>query len=114
MKISVDGGSFQLAIETDFEGLVGEAIAIYKETFDQAGANDKTLLRFLQIIIEHGDEDEAIGYAVFGLLGWYHLHINPVEDEDIVLNLPKIIPHLINPVGDMVSLNPNAANTFKH
>jgi len=61
MKISVDGGSFKVAIETEYEGLVGEATAIFHETLKQAKSNDKAILRFLQIIIEHRDEDDAIG-----------------------------------------------------
>ena len=114
MKISVDGGSFQVAIETEFDGLIGEALAIYNETFEQAKTNDKTILRFLQIILEHRDSDDAIGYAVLGLLGWYHANINAVEDQDIELNLPKILPHLINPAGDLTATSASEGSTFLH
>lgn len=105
MKISVDGGSFKVAIETEFEGIIAEAVTIFHDTREQAQSNDKAILRFLQIIIEHSDEDDAIGYAVLGLLGWYHEVINPVEDKDLELNLTKILPHLINPVGDLTTAN---------
>ncbi|WP_413111727.1 hypothetical protein [Thaumasiovibrio sp. DFM-14] len=101
MKISVDGGSFKVAIETEYEGLVAEATEIFKETLKQATSNEKAILRFLQIIVEHRDSDDAIGYAVLGLLGWYNDVIYPVKDQDIELNLPKIVPHLINPKGDL-------------
>ncbi|HIF9221157.1 TPA: hypothetical protein ACX6QD_002652 [Photobacterium damselae] len=114
MKISVDGGSFKVTIETGYEGLVGEATAIFHETLKQAKSNDKAILRFLQIIIEHRDEDDAIGYAVLGLLGWYNEVINPVTNHDIELNLPKIIPHLINPSGDLTATSTTETNTFKH
>ena len=114
MKISVDGGSFKVAIETEFDGLIGEAVAIYEETFEQAKTNDKTILRLLQIILEHRDSDDAIGYAVLGLLGWYHANINPVEDQDIELNLPKILPHLINPAGDLTATSASEGSTFLH
>ncbi len=114
MKISVDGGSFKVAIETEFDGLIGEALAIYNETFEQAKTNDKTILRFLQIILEHRDSDDAIGYAVLGLLGWYHANINEVEDLDIELNLPKILPHLINPAGDLTATSASEGSTFLH
>ncbi len=114
MKISVDGGSFKVAIETEFEGLITEANDIYQSTLVQATSNDKTILRFLQIILEHRDDDNAIGYAVLGLLGWYHTIINPVEDQDITLNLPKILPHLINPAGDLTATSANEQHTFKH
>ena len=43
MKISVDGGSFKVAIETEYEGLVGEATAIFHETLKQAKSNDKAI-----------------------------------------------------------------------
>ena len=114
MKISVDGGSFKVAIDTEYEGLVAEATAIFHETKIQAQTNERAILRFLQIIIEHSDEDDAIGYAVLGLLGWYHEVINPVEDTDIELNLPKILPHLLNPSGDMTALSANSSSTFTH
>ncbi|MBC7003830.1 hypothetical protein BIZ37_14805 [Photobacterium sp. BZF1] len=114
MKISVDGGSFKVAIETEFDGLTDEAVAIYSETLEQAKTNDKTILRLLQIILEHRDTDEAIGYAVLGLLGWYHANINPVEDQDIELNLPKILPHLINPAGDLTATSASEGSTFLH
>ena len=114
MKISVDGGSFKVAIETEFEGLIDEATVIYNETLEQAKSNDKAILRFLQIILEHRDSDDAIGYAVLGLLGWYNATINPVEDKDIELNLPKILPHLINPAGDLTATSANEKGTFLH
>lgn len=71
MRISVDGGSFKVAIETEFDGLVAEATAIFHSTRTQAQSNDRAILRLLQIIIEHSEDDDAIGYAVLGLLGWY-------------------------------------------
>ncbi|AJR06710.1 hypothetical protein C9J03_03735 [Photobacterium gaetbulicola] len=114
MKISVDGGSFRVAIETEFAGLVEESVAIFNETFEQAQTNDKTILRLLQIILEHRDSDDAIGYAVLGLLGWYHININPVDDQDIELNLPKILPHLINPAGDLTATSASEGSTFLH
>ncbi|MGF1724225.1 hypothetical protein [Photobacterium nomapromontoriensis] len=114
MKISVDGGSFKVAIETEYEGLVTEATDIFQATLKQAKTNDKAILRFMQIIIEHRESDDAIGYAVLGLLGWYNLFINPVEDKDIELNLAKILPHLVNPAGDLTATSNNEANTFKH
>ncbi|MGF1730007.1 hypothetical protein [Photobacterium kasasachensis] len=114
MRISVDGGSFKVAIETEFEGLVDEASVIYNEALKQTKSNDKTILRFLQTILEHRDSDDAIGYAVLGLLGWYHATINPVEDKDIELNLPKILPHLINPAGDLAAFSASEKGTFLH
>jgi hypothetical protein len=114
MRISVDGGSFKVSIETEYAGLITEATDIFHETRQQAKSNDKAILRFLQIIIEHRDEDEAIGYAVLGLLGWYNEIINPVEDKDIELNIAKILPHLINPTGDLTATSANEVNTFKH
>ena len=114
MKISVDGGSFRVAVETEFEGLIDEATVIYNETLEQAKSSDKAILRFLQIILEHRDSDDAIGYAVLGLLGWYHATINPVEDKDMELNLPKILPHLINPAGDLTATSTNEQSTFLH
>ncbi|MEZ8194412.1 MULTISPECIES: hypothetical protein [Vibrio] len=107
MRISVDGGSFKVAIETEFDGLVAESTDIFHATRKQAESTDKAILRFLQIIIEHSDEDDAIGYAVLGLLGWYNEVINPITDKDIDLNLAKILPHLINPKGDLTALNVN-------
>ena len=112
MKISVDGGSFKVAIETEFEGLVEEATDIFHATRKQANSNEKAILRFLQIIIEHREDDDAIGYGVLGLLGWYNEKINPVKNQDIELNLPKILPHLINPTGDLTSNSVNNTNTF--
>ncbi|RJX75175.1 hypothetical protein DZ860_00360 [Vibrio sinensis] len=112
MRISVDGGSFKVAIETEFEGLIAEATAVFHTTRTQAQTNDRAILRFLQIIIEHSDEDDAIGYAVLGLLGWYNEVINPVSDRDIELNLPRILPHLLNPAGDITANSPSDANTF--
>lgn len=114
MKISVDGGSFKIAIETEYEGLISEATDIFHETLTQAQTNEKAILRFLQIILEHRDEDEAIGYAVLGLIGWYNEAIDPVENKDIELNLPKILPHVINPSGDLTANSENEKNTFKH
>jgi|GEM_PF-2029596 len=115
MKISVDGGSFKVAIETEYEGLVAEATAVFQETLEQAKTNDKAILRFLQIILEHRDSDDAIGYAVLGLLGWYNQVIDPVIDQDIELNLPKILPHIINPPGDIDAASAATTNTFtKH
>lgn len=114
MRISVDGGSFKIAIETEFENLLEEATDIFHATRKQADSNEKAILRFLQIIIEHSEEDDAIGYAVLGLLGWYNENINPVTDKDIELNLPKILPHLINPAGDLTAFSPSDVNTFKH
>ncbi|MCW8329250.1 hypothetical protein MD588_10575 [Photobacterium sp. SDRW27] len=114
MKISVDGGSFKVAIETEYEGLIAEATDIFQATLKQAQSNDKAILRFLQIILEHRESDDAIGYAVLGLLGWYNEKIDPVEDKDIELNLPKILPHLINPAGDLTATSENEKNTFKH
>ncbi|MGF1680138.1 hypothetical protein L4D09_08255 [Photobacterium makurazakiensis] len=114
MKISVDGGSFKVAIETEYDGLIEESTAIFHETLEQAKSNDKAILRFLQIILEHRDENDAIGYATMGLLGWYNEVINPVEDKDIELNLAKILPHLINPAGDLTATSENETNTFKH
>lgn len=114
MRISVDGGSFKVAIETEFDGLVAEATSIFHATRTQAQSNDRAILRLLQIIIEHSEEDDAIGYAVLGLLGWYNEVINPVEDKDIELNLPKILPHLLNPHGDITAMSANDQYTFKH
>ncbi|KLV03692.1 hypothetical protein ABT56_17905 [Photobacterium aquae] len=114
MKITVDGGSFKVAIETEYEGLVCEAEAIYNKTLEQAKSNDKAILRFLQIILDHRDSDDAIGYAVLGLLGWYHVAINPVADQDIELNLAKILPHLINPSGDLTATSASEKTTFLH
>ena len=114
MKITVDGGSFKVSIDTEFEGLLAEATAVFDETLVQAKSNDKAILRFLQIILEHRDSDDAIGYAVLGLLGWYNTAINPVTDNDIELNLPKIVPHLLNPVGDINATSDNDTTTFKH
>jgi len=114
MKISVDGGSFKVAVETEFEGLVDEASVIYNEALKQTKSNDKTILRFLLTILEHRDSDDAIGYAVLGLLGWYNATINPVEDEDIELALPKILPHLINPAGDLTAFSASEKDTFLH
>ncbi|MDC0611529.1 hypothetical protein OAP63_12385 [Vibrio sp.] len=114
MKISVDGGSFRLAIETQYDGLVAESTAVFHETLDVAKTNDRAILRFLQIILEHREDDDAVGYAVLGLLGWYNEVINPVTDKDIELNLPKILPHLMNPSGDLNAFSPSGANTFKH
>lgn len=114
MRISVDSGSFNVAIETEYEGLVDEATEIYKTTLNQAKSKDKTILRFLQIILEHRDSNDAIGYAVLGLLGWYNETINPVENRDIELNLPKILPHIIHPAGDLTASSANDINTFKH
>ena len=114
MKITVDGGSFKVSIDTEFEGLLAEATAVFDETLVQAKSNDKAILRFLQIILEHRDNDDAIGYAVLGLLGWYNTAINPVTDNDIELNLPKIVPHLLNPAGDINATSDNDTTTFKH
>lgn len=114
MKITVDGGSFKVSIDTEFEGLLAEATAVFDETLVQAKSNDKAILRFLQIILEHRDSDDAIGYAVLGLLGWYNTVINPVTDNDIELNLPKIVPHLLNPAGDINATSDNDTTTFKH
>lgn len=114
MKITVDGGSFKVSIDTEFEGLLIEANTVFEETLLQAKSNDKAILRFLQIILEHRDSDDAIGYAVLGLLGWYNSAINPVTDQDIELNLPKIIPHLLNPTGDITATSDNDATTFTH
>ncbi|WP_283597515.1 hypothetical protein [Photobacterium phosphoreum] len=114
MKITVDGGSFKVSIDTEFEGLLTEATAVFDETLVQAKSNDKAILRFLQIILEHRDSNDAIGYAVLGLLGWYNAAINPVTDKDIELNLPKIIPHLLNPSGDTNATSDNDATIFKH
>lgn len=55
MKITVDGGSFKVSIDTEFEGLLTEATAVFDETLVQAKSNDKAILRFLQIILEHRD-----------------------------------------------------------
>nr|WP_086940578.1 hypothetical protein [Thaumasiovibrio occultus] len=114
MKISVDGGSFKVAVETEFEGLSDEALAIYQQTLEQAKSKDKAILRFLQIILEHRDSDDAIGYAVMGLLGWYIEVIEPISDQDIELNLPKILPHMINPAGDLTAVSEAESQTFKH
>ncbi len=114
MKISVDGGSFKIAIETEYDGLITEATDIFHETLAQAKTNEKAILRFLQIILEHRDEDEAIGYAVLGLIGWYNEVIDPVEDKDIELNLPKILPHVINPSGDLTANSETEKNMYKH
>ncbi|PST91366.1 hypothetical protein C9I86_08740 [Photobacterium sp. NCIMB 13483] len=114
MKITVDGGSFKVSIDTEFKGLLAEATAVFDETLVQAKSNDKAILRFLQIILEHRDSDDAIGYAVLGLLGWYNTAINPVTDNDIELNLPKIVPHLLNPAGDINATSDNDTTTFKH
>ena len=114
MKITVDGGSFKVSIDTEFEGLLAEATAVFDETLVQAKSNDKAILRFLQIILEHRDSDDAIGYAVLGLLGWYNTAINPVTDNDLELNLPKIVPHLLNPAGDINATSDNDTTTFKH
>lgn len=114
MKITVNGGSFKVAIDTEYEGLVAEATAVYNETLEQAKTADKAILRFLQIILEHRDNDDAIGYAVLGLLGWYNKIINPVTDKDIELNLPKILPHLLNPTGDLTAFNPVEKTMFAH
>ncbi|KAE8178595.1 hypothetical protein [Photobacterium carnosum] len=114
MKITVDGGSFKVSIDTEFEGLLAEATAVFDETLVQAKSNDKAILRFLQIILEHRDSDDAIGYAVLGLLGWYNTAINPVTNNDIELNLPKIVPHLLNPAGDINATSDNDTTTFKH
>ncbi|MEC6831569.1 hypothetical protein VXS06_07280 [Photobacterium toruni] len=114
MKITVDGGSFKVSIDTEFEGLLTEATAVFDETLIQAKSNDKAILRFLQIILEHRESDDAIGYAVLGLLGWYNAAINPVTDKDIELNLPKIVPHLLNPAGDINATSGNDKTTFKH
>jgi hypothetical protein len=113
MKISVDGGSFQVSVETEYEGLVVEATNIFHSTREQAGSNDKAILRFLQIIIEHREDNDAIGYAAMGLLGWYNEVIYAVEDKDITLNLPKILPHLLNPAGDLTATSATEMNTFK-
>ncbi|MGF1696030.1 hypothetical protein L4C54_10215 [Vibrio lamellibrachiae] len=114
MKISVDGGSFKVAIETEFEGLIKEATDIFHATRKQAGSNEKAILRFLQIIIEHREDDDAIGYAVLGLVGWYNEKINPVTNNNIDLNLTKILPHLINPAGDLTASSPSDMATFKY
>ncbi|WP_318407308.1 hypothetical protein [Photobacterium leiognathi] len=114
MKITVDGGSFKVSIETEYEGLIDESTAVYNATLEQAKTTDKAILRFLQIILEHRDSDDAIGYAVLGLLGWYHKVINPVEDKDIELNLPKILPHLLNPAGDITATSQTEKTTFVH
>ncbi|GHA45898.1 hypothetical protein ACFFLZ_08640 [Photobacterium aphoticum] len=114
MKISLDGGSFQVAIETEFDGLVDEACAIYQQTLTQAGSNDKAILRFMQIVLEHRDSDDAIGYAVMGVLGWYHTMIQPVVDQDMTLNLAKILPHLVNPAGDLTATSAHEKQTFLH
>ncbi|WP_162047835.1 hypothetical protein [Vibrio taketomensis] len=114
MKISVDGGSFKVAIETEYEGLIAEATDVFHETKAQAQTNERAILRFLQIIIEHSDEDDAIGYAVLGLLGWYNEVINPVQDADIELNLPKILPHLLNPTGDMAAFTATSQGINTH
>lgn len=112
MKISVDGGSFKVAIDTEYDGLLAESTSIFHETREQAGSNDKAILRFLQIIIEHREEDDAIGYAVLGLLGWYNEVIYPVENKDIELNLPKILPHILNPAGDLTATTKDEKKTF--
>ena len=114
MKITVDGGSFKVAIDTEYEGLVVEATAAYNETLEQAKTTDKAILRSLQIILEHRNNDDAIGYAVLGLLGWYNKKINSVTDKDIELNLPKTLPHLLNPAGDLTAFNPGEKTTFAH
>ncbi|OCH19007.1 MULTISPECIES: hypothetical protein [unclassified Aliivibrio] len=114
MKISVDGGSFKVSVDTEYEGLVSEATHIFHTTREEAGSNDRAILRFLQIIIEHREDNDAIGYASMGLLGWYNEVIYPVEDKDIVLNLPKILPHLLNPAGDLTATSETEGNTFKH
>ncbi|MCG3728673.1 hypothetical protein [Vibrio cincinnatiensis] len=114
MRISVDGGSFKVAIETEFDGLIAEATAIFHSTRTQAQSNDRAILRLLQIIIEHSEDDDAIGYAVLGLLGWYNEVINPVEDKDIELNLPKILPHVLNPNGDLTAMHINEPHTLTH
>lgn len=114
MKISVDGGSFKVSIETEFTGLISEATAILDETRKQAGSNDRAILRFLQIIIENPEDNDAIGYATMGLLGWYNDVIYPVEDQDITLNLPKILPHLLNPTGDLTAKSAAEMITFAH
>lgn len=114
MRISVDSGSFKVAIETEYEGLVAEATDIFQTTLKQAKSNDKAVLRFLQIILEHRESDDAIGYAVLGLVGWYNDVIGPIADKDIELNLPKILPHIINPAGDLTATSANEVNTFKH
>ncbi|UGA56915.1 hypothetical protein [Vibrio sp. VB16] len=113
MKISVDSGSFKVSIETEFEGLIAEATDIFRTTVKQAKSNDKAVLRFLQIILEHRESDDAVGYAVLGLLGWYNHVIGEVENKDIELNLPKILPHIINPAGDLTATSANELNTFK-
>jgi hypothetical protein len=114
MRISVDGGSFKIAIETEYEGLIAEATDIFHETLTQAKTNEKAILRFLQIILEHRDDDAAVGYSVLGLLGWYNEVIDPVEDKDIELNLPKILPHVINPSGDHSATDMTQQNATKH
>ncbi len=114
MRISVDGGSFKVAIETEFDGLVSEITDVYQETIEQVSSSDLAVLRFLQIIIENRDNDDAIGYAVLGLLGWYNEIIGAVKDKDIELNLPKILPHLLNPAGDLNASCDNGVTTFLH
>jgi hypothetical protein len=114
MRISVDGGSFNVAIETEFSGLITEITDIYQETLDQVNSSDLAVLRFLQIIIENSENDDAIGYSVLGLLGWYNTVIGPVENKDIELNLPKILPHLINPAGDLNATCDTGNKTFLH
>ncbi|MBB1314807.1 MULTISPECIES: hypothetical protein [Aliivibrio] len=114
MKISVDGGSFKVSVETEYEGLIAEATHIFHTTREEAGSNDRAILRFLQIIIEHREDNDAIGYASMGLLGWYNEMIFPVLDKDIELNLPKILPHLLNPAGDLTATSETEGNTFKH
>jgi len=114
MKITVDGGSFKISVDTEYDNLITEATSIFNTTLNQAKSSDKTILRFLQIIIENKENNDAIGYAILGLLGWYHLTIHSVEHKDIELNLPKIIPHIINPTGDFTATSQQGEQTFKH
>ncbi len=114
MKISIDGGSFKVAIETEYQGLLAESTQIFDVTKEQAGSTDRAILRFLQIIIEYSEDNDAIGYAVMGLLGWYHQTIYPVEDKNIELHLTKILPHLLNPAGDLTATSATEMSTFSH
>ncbi|UJF18057.1 hypothetical protein L0B53_13630 [Vibrio sp. SS-MA-C1-2] len=106
MRITIQGGSFELAVEVPYSiELIEEAQSIYKETKLLTKSSDGAITRFLQIIIEHQDttqeDDDACGYAIFGLLGWYHIQIEAVtSDEDVTIDLPNIMPHIINPYGD--------------
>lgn len=106
MRITIQGGSFELAVEVPYSiELIEEAKSIYNETKQLTKSSDGAITRFLQILIEHQgttqEDDNACGYAVFGLLGWYHIQIQQViSDDDVTIDLPNILPHIINPYGD--------------